>query len=954
MKKLLVLLIIFPTLLLCQTQVSNIDYDLPRDDYIKKGFIKFEEQEYFIEQGIEGTKVSKIDSGELIFLHTIRHRPTDSTINPYVYSFDNSTSGMIHNGSVMYELYSDYIYEIDFLSGELINITNLKDLDIRLNTDFHFGDNYYYFSAFIDYTRKYVRVDRNSNELTIFEGNGKLVNTKRYFRSEDGQAVDVYDLETKEVKRLPHQFENINYINNSLFDSTTYLIIRDTSNIYQLKADGSLERLDCQVQDSDDFLYLSDSRLGIRDTSGFTLINLNDCSTIFSFNAEIVSDIRIFTSKDLFDNFFIYGTRNDWQGDGEYFLYNIRENTSYPLDIRIDFPVLAMSVRYDNYLYFIANNHLHHIGFLPELYRLNLNNGAVSRISNHDIFTTRDIIIGEQQSDKELNIFYRLDTTSFITTSNITSNQLETIKEFNLYQNHGIYYGIVADIWAANKYFFSASSSIYCTTDDSTFKVLDLSPDAIGTSKFLRKDNFIYTFGELDSALYVIKLDINTLSYSKTKIPWIGYYSHDITTTSNAIVSLRSSGYFDIILEEFIEFESLGIPNGKVASISGDNILYQTYSTHGGNWLLINTRTRELTSTEIEPLTFPKPYANGEGSFYLEGWKGSDQVDFNYLDYEGKVTTIYKDFDYYLFAGGNKFSGKTKSLAYYGNDEIIIITVNDDVVKQKRIPAIGYSYLSNFFWYESDQISFIEVRNDTSFDTYVFSFNEEPKKIFPDSRSERLISVLEEDEFSILIFKDDKHVLSFEKYDYTTGEISKINEIQSVKFNPIGRSIKKVSDSQYLLSINDGIHGQEPWLINTENGNCLLIEDIWTGFVSSDVDHISLDSNSSTVYFTATKTSGDRQLYKLNSNLLATKTNELKEDFNNILSIYPNPTVDYLNIIGDFQEVFILDINGKQVLHENNVRNSSIELPTLPNGIYMIYALSDSNLWKSNKFTIIK
>ena len=55
MKKLFFLFFLFPVIVFSQIQVSDIEYQLPRDDYPRKGFMKVGEEEYFIEQGIEGT-----------------------------------------------------------------------------------------------------------------------------------------------------------------------------------------------------------------------------------------------------------------------------------------------------------------------------------------------------------------------------------------------------------------------------------------------------------------------------------------------------------------------------------------------------------------------------------------------------------------------------------------------------------------------------------------------------------------------------------------------------------------------------------------------------------------------------------------------------------------------------------------------------------------------------------
>jgi len=957
MKQIILIFYIIPILVTGQIQVSEIEYLLPRDDFAMKGFIKVDDEEYFIEQGIEGTKVSKIKDGGLEFLHTLKHRPGDSFFSHYSYSFESSNSGLIYRGSVLYELYSEYIYGVDIISGELVEKINLKEYNIQFEKDFYQGEKFYHFRAIGDGWSGYVRLDKSSGELTDLKENGIVVGSRRYWTSTNGQSLFYIDLETNQVYEFPQQFNGINLIEKNRSDSSTQLIIRDNSGIYQLKDDGSLYTISCQIQDDDDLLYLSETKLGYTNDSEFKLIDLSDCSEVFSLTSEQASSIQVYTNRELFNEYFFYRVPNNNQGIDIIYLYNFEENTSTQLDFSFKLPILNQAIRYDTYLYFI--NEIFLIGAMPELYRLDLDNGDVIRISNEEIFTTWDIVIGEKKNDEEINIYFRIDTTASLNLYNVQEAQLSKISDFDLYQNHGIRNSIYADLWAKDKYFFSTTEAIFCTHEDNTYKILDIGPNVHGTSAYIRKDDYVYVLTALNTAHYAIKIDIDDLSFSKILIPELEYLYYKIATSENAIVNLHHSftyigsyGFFDVDLEKFITIESLGLPLGTPEFLSGNNILYQTTSNDGYEWYLINTKTQEIVLTDIKPGTFPDPYPDGEGGFYLNGWGLDDQVNFMHLKSDGTIKVVYFIFDHSIFYGGDRFQGEVKSLAFDGEEEMIFISIMDGQVKQKKIPDDGLLYYQNFFWYESDNISFVELGNGSTYDTYMFSFDTEPQKITTDGRQERLIGVLEEEEFSVLLYKDESHKITFEKYVYSNGQSSVINEIQSVRNHSIGSSSMKIDSSWYFLSIDDSVLGQEPWLINTNSGELKLLEDVRLGFQSSVVNDLTRDPTTSEIYFSAIKTKGDRQLFRFNKGSLNIDEIEIVNELD--LIIYPNPTSKFITIEGNYKEVLIFGIDGELVLDNSFSSNERIRIDNLPNGIYFALGKTQNNYWHSGKFCIQK
>ena len=144
---------------------SDIEYNLSRDDYYNKAFISLGEVGYFVEQGVEGTIISKVTDTGLYLLHHLKFRPTDSILNQYALSYESSNSGIIYEDQYLYELYYDYIYVIDILAGDIVKVIDLKQRGIRLQNDFVLGENFMYFTAITNDGLKKVRYNRLSEEF---------------------------------------------------------------------------------------------------------------------------------------------------------------------------------------------------------------------------------------------------------------------------------------------------------------------------------------------------------------------------------------------------------------------------------------------------------------------------------------------------------------------------------------------------------------------------------------------------------------------------------------------------------------------------------------------------------------------------------------------------------------------------------------------------------------------
>ncbi len=70
------------------------------------------------------------------------------------------------------------------------------------------------------------------------------------------------------------------------------------------------------------------------------------------------------------------------------------------------------------------------------------------------------------------------------------------------------------------------------------------------------------------------------------------------------------------------------------------------------------------------------------------------------------------------------------------------------------------------------------------------------------------------------------------------------------------------------------------------------------------------------------------------------------------LNVYPNPTMDYLQIEADFNEVVITNIIGQEALILRDVKGTRIDISSLESGLYFISLYNNSKYIGTAKFTV--
>ena len=74
--------------------------------------------------------------------------------------------------------------------------------------------------------------------------------------------------------------------------------------------------------------------------------------------------------------------------------------------------------------------------------------------------------------------------------------------------------------------------------------------------------------------------------------------------------------------------------------------------------------------------------------------------------------------------------------------------------------------------------------------------------------------------------------------------------------------------------------------------------------------------------------------------------NNVKNQFNGNIELYPNPTANFVNVKSDVEvkNISIIDLNGKEVI---NISNSNrAEVSNLSNGYYIIQVQLSEGIWR--------
>ena len=191
--------------------------------------------------------------------------------------------------------------------------------------------------------------------------------------------------------------------------------------------------------------------------------------------------------------------------------------------------------------------------------------------------------------------------------------------------------------------------------------------------------------------------------------------------------------------------------------------------------------------------------------------------------------------------------------------------------------------------------------------------------------------------------------------DMGCNELMNFPEISSVVYDN-GSGIT-FFDGTMDYSINGGPTGIKIELFKSDWANTFNHGDAIAYLGSTTVDgfgnwtfNCSGLTSSDIVTATATDLNGNSSEFALNSNIVTSIT----ETNNNDISVFPNPTNDFVYIKGLSQnsELIITDCTGRELINQKTNNNVLINLTNVPSGMYILNVVTENK--RITKFKLIK
>lgn len=179
------------------------------------------------------------------------------------------------------------------------------------------------------------------------------------------------------------------------------------------------------------------------------------------------------------------------------------------------------------------------------------------------------------------------------------------------------------------------------------------------------------------------------------------------------------------------------------------------------------------------------------------------------------------------------------------------------------------------------------------------------------------------------------------KTDGTEQGTSMVKDIYAGTGSSIPSNLTTVADRLYFQAFNEE-SGSELWKTDGTDFGTILTAEILDGPESSSpTDIISIGND---LFFIAESNADGRQIFKFGYDLVQSSS-DLRKDIS--VSVYPNPSIDYLfiNSQSNITEIIIYDIAGALIRKESISNDNKIDISDLNPGVYLLkYAIDGKEM----------
>jgi ELWxxDGT repeat protein len=185
-----------------------------------------------------------------------------------------------------------------------------------------------------------------------------------------------------------------------------------------------------------------------------------------------------------------------------------------------------------------------------------------------------------------------------------------------------------------------------------------------------------------------------------------------------------------------------------------------------------------------------------------------------------------------------------------------------------------------------------------------------------------------------LFFSANNGIDGFElwKTDGTESGTTMVSDINLGEYDSNPSEIVSVDNFLYFQAYNF-VNGAELWKSDGSEQGTTLVSDILSGSISSSPsDLITIDND---LFFTAETSTNGRQIWKIQGEVVLS-TPDISS--NELISMYPNPSHDYVHIQTNshVNEISIYSLNGHLINKINAIENNTFNIAGLSSGVYLI------------------
>lgn len=933
-----------------QVQISEIE-EIVKNDVYTKQFANVDGEDYLIEDNDEFTKISKISEDALQLIHKLNFRPFGQYRRNFYNYVCKSNDALLFQNKYLIQLYSQSIYLIDIVSGELYKkFESFDGSEINLASNNVISDNKIVLQlSKNDGSFSNVSLNLETSEIKQidFEFNNHTFFIDGYYYIFKKNKLSRYNISTAVSEDLMSYDSLSGDIKFYFVDCSMRLCFNVDSQYYYLNEHHEIVSISCNIPDNIRTAYVKNDIMAFNyrehNVSYTKILNLSDCSTIF--DSLELKDVHFFNLDNMNDDYLMatYSSSNGLSFANHYLI-----NTSKK-EINIINSSAVHLNHYDSYVY---NDKIYISGWLGgnivDLHRIDLSNETSQIATPYGSLQGTNIQLGK--SSKE-GIYYFVAASLFGDSElyKIQNDSIEKIYTFDTRQNLGIS-DIRNTVPYKNNFYYATLNGIYSSNANGTSKITSI----VESTDLVRHGSFIYSMvKKAQNEIGYVKIDLNTEQATFKKIPYISNVRNIRANTEYGFIDdgenqwPYKNGFFDFKTEKYIDLKF----NNKVINIygahcSGNIILIQELKEGIKSYYLFNSASNEIQKIDIDPIDLFNIISLKDGSFFLERILTKDIYK---LQSNGTLEKIFELplSSYYEINEQYGLENSIKALLYHNGFDLYLLSLSENESQLASIPYVNPNASFEFFWRIFDKIFIAQTIVDNEKLTYLWTVGETPQMILKTGKEWNLKNAVKYNG-DMMLFYENKHTnsVSIKHFNVSTKEFIFTKDLEGILPYTYGgvKNIIKYSENNFCINLYTKDVGSELWSYNAENGSLEFVKDIYNGHIGSNPSQfLHLQNN---IFFTAL--SSDRSLQWYTVEALINSTFDENQNIGR-LEIYPNPVIDHFIIDRDLYNIRVFDTKGNLVFDQYHMEHGKENSFTLNNGLYFIVGYDKAGRMFSKK-----